>query len=73
MTIFNEAIPAIPDNVIVFGEKLNFVIMTDLFSDFNNVSVLDERPKYNYVLFILRGKLCAGIGFPAEVTTWGLA
>lgn len=67
------AIPAIPDDVIVFGERKNFVIMTDLYSDFSNIAVLDERPKYNYVNFILRGKLVAGIGFPSEVTTWGLA
>jgi hypothetical protein len=65
-------IPALPDGVIVFGERKNFVIMTDLYSDFNSVTVLDERPKFNYVVFILRGKLVAGIGFPAEVTTLGV-
>jgi hypothetical protein len=67
------AIPAIGDDIIILGERKNFVIMTDLFSDFNQISVLDERPKYNYVVFILRAKLVAGIGFPSEVTTWGLA
>jgi len=65
-------IPALPDGVIIFGERKNFVIMTDLYSDFNSVTVLDERPKYNYVVFILRGKLVAGIGFPEEVTVLGL-
>lgn len=73
MGIKVNAIPSIPDNVICFGELSNFVIMTDLYSDFNNVAVLDERPKWNYVVFVLRAKLCAGIGFPAEVTSWGLA
>jgi hypothetical protein len=73
MGIKVHAIPSIPDNVICFGQLSNFVILTDLYSDFNNVAVLDERPKWNYVVFVLRGKLCAGIGFPAEVTSWGLA
>jgi hypothetical protein len=67
------AIPTIPDDVVILGERKNFVIITDLFSDFNSISILDERPRYNFVLFILRAKLTAGIGFPSEVTTWGLA
>lgn len=66
-------IPAIDDDVIVFGERKNFAIITDLFSDFSNIAISDERPKYNYVNFILRAKLTCGIAFPDEVTTFGLA
>jgi hypothetical protein len=66
-------IPAIDDDVIVFGERKNFAIITDLMSDFSNIAISDERPKYNYVNFILRAKLTAGIAFAAEVTTFGLA
>lgn len=67
------AIPAIADDVVIFGERANFAIITDLWSDFASISVLDERPKYNYVNFIMRMKLTCGIAFPSEITTWGLA
>jgi len=67
------AIPAIGDDIVIFGERKNFVILTDLWDDSSQVSILDEHEKYNYVVFTMRMKLGAGIGFPAEITTWGLA
>jgi len=66
-------IPAIADDVIIFAEKQNLVILTDLFDDMNKISILDEHEKYNYIVFTMRMKLGAAIGFPDEITTWGLA
>lgn len=64
-----KRVAGLPDGDMVLGERKNFVIATDLASDYNEVKIIDKRDTTGdeVLSFIMKWKLDAGVGFKNEV------